>query len=111
MEQLTKRERETYDLFTNYKKQNPNATNQEAFKATKTNTHTLHVAKKKLGLVKSKSAQKPAQAQAQPKSQITKRKYTKPVMQTIAVQEPVSRNFAVIICNQSNIMDVINAIG
>jgi RNase P protein component len=103
--ELTKRERETYDLFTNYKKQNPSATNQEAFKATKTNTHTLHVAKKKLGLVKSKN-----KVGTPVKRKYVKSKSIKPKMETIVAVEPQSQNFAVIICNRNNIQDVLNAI-
>lgn len=96
--ELTKREKEVYELFNAYKKKHPEATNAETYKATGTNPATLHDARKKLGLVKNKNGggRKPQKS--------------KPAMQTLVVPETSSENFAVIVCNKSNLIEVLNAI-
>jgi deoxyribodipyrimidine photolyase len=80
--QLTEREKETYEKFTQYKRANP--------KAPKSN-------KKKPG-PKPGSTNKPA------------KKKSLATMHTIAIPQEAPKNFAVIVCNQTNLQDVLNAI-
>lgn len=110
MENLTPREKETLEKFTQYRKKNPTATVQEVFKATGTNSATLHQAKVKAGLIQKK---KPVVAKSKPGPKLgsKQKKKSPPTMHTFAVQEPTPKNFAVIVCNQSNLQDVLNAIG
>lgn len=47
-EKVTNRQRESYDLVNNYRKQNPGASQEQAFKATGVVSGTYHLAKQRI---------------------------------------------------------------